>query len=365
MSEVDRRVEALRSELDQREIELLMQKDAVRVAERKARHSTSHVAYLQETAITTNARVEQLETELLAERTLRHKLEAQQREHIAKGGQIQADADAELYDKQTQLARLEAALVEARRVAFTAQEKLSWEHEEAKVRTAELERLQAIEVKHAALLQRVQMLEANNTVQVLADLQWENASLLERVQELESQLHTTHAAGERDQDILTALQQDLLYERQQRRNADAGGDFENMSEVIESDFPLPRDQEVIVSPPPPPPPAAASSSSSVLSPAAAARSQEMANERDAAQEFFSLTMLAVRLNFGQKLDSLSTVTTQALWQRAKETKVQFYEYYAWIEEQLTLAYVADVQQTAAPDATSCNTAALARARLKP
>jgi hypothetical protein len=64
-------------------------------------------------------------------------------------------------------------------------------------------------------------------------------------------------------------------------------------------------------------------------------------ERDAAFEFFALTLLCVKLHSGIKDDGLYTLRTQDLWQKAQEAHVPFHKYYAWLEDQIHMAYVSN------------------------
>jgi len=374
----DRRIDALRAELEQREIELLAQKNMVRVAERKARHLASQLEHTQVQLTTATNTVERLETELEHERKLRHMLDTQQRA-LALQFEQRAAADAqEARSTRAQIDRLEVALADARRGAASLQEKIAWEHEENKVRIVELERLSRIETQYTELCERPPPLQtfksSEEMVQLLAELQWENASLANRAQDLETQLESVREANHKDHQLLQALQHEQRLDRDKHKqkqhqprgsddddddDGDDGNEFENLGNlqaISEPDFPLPLyDEEFVVPPPPPPPP---------LSPPMTMMTRDQ--ERDAAFEFFSLTILAVKVHFGQKVDSLLTVSTQDLWLRAKEQSVQFYDYYSWIEDQMTLAYVASLKEIAAAVAIqqqqheqhSCNTAAL-------
>jgi len=61
--------------------------------------------------------------------------------------------------------------------------------------------------------------------------------------------------------------------------------------------------------------------------------------RDAKYEFFSLTALAIKINNGELMDSLYTISTKDLWNMAQTQQVKFHQYYHWIETQLTKAYI--------------------------
>jgi hypothetical protein len=61
-------------------------------------------------------------------------------------------------------------------------------------------------------------------------------------------------------------------------------------------------------------------------------------------EFFALTLLCVKIHSARKMESLYTVSTQDLWMRAKTEDIQFHQYYPWLEEQLTKAYVSKLAQ---------------------
>jgi len=65
-------------------------------------------------------------------------------------------------------------------------------------------------------------------------------------------------------------------------------------------------------------------------------------ERDADFEFFSLTALCVKIHCGRKMESLYTLSTPDLWRRAKEERIQFHQYYTWLEGEVTKAYVANL-----------------------
>jgi len=60
---------------------------------------------------------------------------------------------------------------------------------------------------------------------------------------------------------------------------------------------------------------------------------------DANKEFFCLTALAIKLNTGDILDSVSTVSNKQMYQKALEQKVPFHKYAAFIEREITHAYI--------------------------
>lgn len=76
-----------------------------------------------------------------------------------------------------------------------------------------------------------------------------------------------------------------------------------------------------------------------------------AGERDADWEFFALTLLCVKIHSARKMESLYTISTQDLWVKAKEENIPFHSYYAWLEEQMTRAYVQKLLCAAQRDAS--------------
>lgn len=60
---------------------------------------------------------------------------------------------------------------------------------------------------------------------------------------------------------------------------------------------------------------------------------------DANKEFFYLTALSVKLNMGEMLDSVETVSTRQLYERAIAEKIPFHKYANWLEKQITHAYI--------------------------
>lgn len=91
-----------------------------------------------------------------------------------------------------------------------------------------------------------------------------------------------------------------------------------------------------------PPASARSNSSSEF--AALLHSEKFAALRDAGFEFFALTTLAIKINTGNLLDSLYTVSTKDLWDKSQREGVQFHQYHSWIQREITKAYVKKVYE---------------------
>jgi hypothetical protein len=162
-------------------------------------------------------------------------------------------------------------------------------------------------------------------VQMLTDLQWENTTLVTRVKELEAQLENAQETNQREYLALQALQQERQDMTQRRSSSvligsladeleDAEAEVAYVDDDGDGDYPLPRDS---------------SSPKSAMSP-------EPSEERDAAREFFFLSVLCIQHTDGRKLDHLTTAFTQTLWERAKEERVQFYDYTAWINKHVAI-----------------------------
>jgi len=47
----------------------------------------------------------------------------------------------------------------------------------------------------------------------------------------------------------------------------------------------------------------------------------------------------VKIHRGRQLESLYTISTRDLWEKAKQQKIHFYQYYKWIDQELNKAYV--------------------------
>lgn len=68
-----------------------------------------------------------------------------------------------------------------------------------------------------------------------------------------------------------------------------------------------------------------------------------AGERDANLEFFSLTTLAVKIEYAQRMGGeINSVSSRDLWRKANEQGIQFHQYHRWIEKEISKAYISQL-----------------------
>jgi len=77
--------------------------------------------------------------------------------------------------------------------------------------------------------------------------------------------------------------------------------------------------------------------------------QTPADEEDGQEKtFFLLTLMAIKINSGQRMEKLLFLNSKLLWDQAKQEGVPFHKYHEWLEAQIVRKYISRKFENRAP-----------------
>lgn len=244
------KIDELQRALETADSTVLGLKDALRAADRRTKKLGAHLHELQHVELaelSSENEIVKMELELernnhrLMEVELRRLQQQQQKERVERETHSGMEESAEMETLRAAAARADALLAESRRANEALEEALTQAREEAQQARKEAARLARFESRAAELSAEVATLkQAADTVNLLAELTWENQRLDGAVAELSNQLDHMHQASEHDQELLAALQAKIEALERQLQEEKVGGQrapkaFESLAddEVLE------------------------------------------------------------------------------------------------------------------------------------
>ena len=208
--DAQRKIDELTSALDSSAQRVAALENEVRHGERALRKlTTKHTAELRWMEQEAQSEAEILRMELEIERqNFRHAEEqwkARAKENAAREEE-DAERGTEIDALRAHVHKLESQVADLKRHNLELDESLASLREERSELTTEVERLSRIETKYVDLQGELAVLKKQDTINVLAELQWENQRMVTAMQELNAEYEAVLDAQAHDATVLETLQ---------------------------------------------------------------------------------------------------------------------------------------------------------------
>jgi hypothetical protein len=220
--DANQRIEELQAMLNQHAAELFNVKDEVRAGERKAKKLQLHLnesQHLQQEA-ESEAEILRMELELERQKVRQTEMDLIKAQADRSEQESLAELGAQLAEMKQSATKMDQQLADARRARDESDQALANLQEEHADLQSELRAAEKFQQRAQELQEQLQVLKAQDTVNVLAELQWENQRMVEAMQELTQQYEVLQESNARDQELLRNLQSKNEVSRGQNMHAE-------------------------------------------------------------------------------------------------------------------------------------------------